>query len=48
MLFHLQNQEVRIKNQKKIQRKFSVFQFSFMATLSHWYQGWVKVAMASF
>ena len=35
------------KNQKD-ERQFSVFQFSFMALLSHWYQDCVKVTLAYF
>ena len=31
---------------KKNQRRFSFFLFSIMVTLSHWYQDWVRVAIA--
>ena len=36
----------RDQNFKKVHRRFSVFQFSFVATLSHWYHDWVNVALA--
>ena len=33
---------------KKNSADFQFFQFSFVASLSHWYQDWVKVNLACF
>ena len=46
----LMSPKSRERNQKikKLSGDFPFFLFSFMATLSHWYQGWVAVALACF
>ena len=36
------------KNLKYMSADFPFFQFSFMATSSHWYQDWVEVTIACF